>query len=164
MLNRTLLATNITASQVVGTNYTANYQVVVSNDSGSVTSAVATLTVTIPPLTVASAGIPIWNPAGNQTNIVVLFSAAVDPVTAVIAGNYSLDNGASVLSAAIGDTPGKVILTTSVLNPGTAYNLTVQNVKDSFHITMPSPSSVLVGTYPATVALWLRAGTGVTTN
>jgi hypothetical protein len=158
------VATNFGPAQVVGNTYTAHYQAVISNDSGSVTSAVATLTVTIPPLTVASAGIPIWNPTDNRTNIVVLFSAAVDPVTAVFAGNYSLDNGASVLSAVMGDAPNKVILTTSALNPAVVYNLTIQNVKDWYNIPMPSSSSVLVGSYPAAVALWLRADTGVSTN
>src|SRR5262249_32313024 len=47
------VATNFGPSQVVGNTYTADYRAVISNDSGSVTSSVATLTVTIPPLTVA---------------------------------------------------------------------------------------------------------------
>jgi hypothetical protein len=160
------VATNIDLSHLVGSSFTADYQVVVSNDAGSVTSSVTALTITIPPLTVASAGVPIWSPTNSQTNIVVIFSATVDPVTAATAGNYSLDNGASVLSATIGDAPNKVILTTSLLTPGIAYNLTVQNVEDSFGVTMsPSPSSpIAVGVYPTTVALWIRADTGVTTN
>ena len=159
------VATNIDTSQLVGTSFTANYQVVVSNDSGSVTSSAAALTITIPPLTVTSAGVPIWNPTNSQTNVVVIFSAAVDPITAATTGNYSLDNGASVLSATV-TAPNEVVLTTSSLTSGTAYNLTVQNVKDSLGITMsPSPSSpMVVGVYPATIALWLRADTGVTTN
>jgi hypothetical protein len=47
----------------------------------------------------------------------------------------------------------------------TAYQLTVQNVKDALGITMSPPSaSLAVGAYPTTVALWVRADTGVTTN
>lgn len=155
--------TNFGPGQIVGTNYVANYQLVVSNDSGAVTSAVATLTVPIPPLTIVSAGIPIWVPTGNETNIAVIFSGAVDPVTAAAAANYSLDNGATVSSAKL-TSPNEVLLTTSVLTPGTAYNLTVQNVMDPLGITMaPSPASLAVGTYP-NVALWVRADAGVTTD
>jgi hypothetical protein len=99
----------------------------------------------------------------SQTNIVVLFSAAVDPVTAAVAGNYSLDNGASVLSATVLGT-NEVMLGTSVLTPGTTYNLTVQNVKSSFGIPMSPSSPLAVGAYPSTVALWLKADTGVTTD
>jgi len=160
-----LVATNFNAAQLTGTNYYANYQAVFSNAAGVVTSAVATLDVQLPPLTVTLAGIPIWNPTNSQTNIVVFFSAAVDPTTAATAANYSLDSGAGVLSATV-TAPNEVVLTTTVLAPGTTYNLTVQNVKDStFGITMaPSPSSIMVGTYPANVALWVRANTGVTTD
>ncbi|HEX3628028.1 MAG TPA: LamG-like jellyroll fold domain-containing protein [Verrucomicrobiae bacterium] len=151
------VATNLSASQVVGGQITADYNVVVSNDSGSVTSSVDALTIQIPPLTVASAGAAIW----SSNTIVVYFSSAVDPVTSTSAGNYLLDNGASVLSAAAGTAPGEVILTTTVLNPGTSYNLTVQNVNSVFGFVMnPSPSTIAVGTYP-TVALWVKSNSGV---
>ncbi len=162
--NCTFGATNVIPSQIVGGNFTANYQVVVSNDSGSVTSSVAALTIQIPPLTLALAGEPIWNPTSNETNIIVIFSDAVDPTTATTAGNYSLDNSATVTAAAMGDLPNKVILTTSVLNPATPYTLSVQNVNDSFgEVMSPSPASVPVGLYPV-CALWIRADTGVTTD
>ena len=157
------VATNFGLSQLTGTNYLANLQIVFSNYVGVVTSTVAQLTVTIPPLTVASAGIPIWNSTNSQTNIVVLFSATVDPVTAAVAGNYSLDNGASVLSATVLGT-NEVMLGTSILTPGATYNLTVQNVKNSFGLIMSPSSPLAVGTYPSTVALWLKADTGVTTD
>ncbi|MEY2429046.1 MAG: hypothetical protein QOJ40_1931 [Verrucomicrobiota bacterium] len=160
----TFVATNFAPSQVVAGQFSADYQVVVSNDSGSVTSSVATVTIQIPPLTVVSAGEPIWNPPSNQTNLVVIFSQPVDPITAATAGNYTLDNGASVLSAVL-VAPNEVVLTTSVLNPATSYTLTVSSVKSSLLITMsPSPASLLVGTYPPATALWIRADTGVTTD
>ena len=160
-----LVATNFGASQVVGTNYFANYQVVVSNSVGVVTSAVATLDVQIPPLTVVSAGVPIWNPTNNETTIVVYFSAAVDPASATTAANYAL-NGATVVSATLGSAPGEVILTTSTaLNPANIYSLTVQNVNTTLGVPLsPSPATIVVGTYPTTVALWVKASEGVTTN
>jgi hypothetical protein len=162
--NLSFAATNFSPSEVVGGQFSANYQVVVSNDSGSVTSSVANVTIQIPALTLVSAGEPIWNPANNETNVVVVFSDAVDATTATTPGNYSLDNGASVLSATL-VAPNEVVLTTSVLNPATSYTLTVQNVKDIFNITMlPSPASISVGIYPAATALWVKANTGVTTD
>ncbi len=156
------VATNVATSQLVGTNFYANYQVVFSNFVGTVTSAVATLNIQIPPLALNSAGVPVWDANNNETNIVVYFSGAVDPVTGTNASNYSLNNGASVLSAALGGAPGEVILTTIVLNPATSYTLTVQNVNSSFEFPINS-SSVPVGTYPTTVALWVKASQGVTT-
>ncbi|HEY4415516.1 MAG TPA: LamG-like jellyroll fold domain-containing protein [Verrucomicrobiae bacterium] len=119
-------------------------------------SSSATLTVNNVPPTVAVIGEPVW----SQTNIVVIFSEAVTPATATIAANYSLDNGATVLSAAMGDTPNEVILTTAVLTPGTVYTVTVQNVNDQFGNTI-STASIPAGIYPASVALWVKADAGV---
>jgi hypothetical protein len=160
----TFVATNIDSSQLVGGSFTANYQVVVSNDSGSVTSSVDALTIQIPPPAVVSAGEPIWNPTNSQTNIVVIFSESMDPTTAATTGNYLLDNGANVLGATLVSS-NEAVLATSVLAPGTPYTLTVQNVQGSFlNIPMsPSPTNLVVGTYPL-CALWIRANTGVSTN
>ncbi|MGH8022041.1 MAG: beta strand repeat-containing protein, partial [Limisphaerales bacterium] len=125
-------------------------------------SATNTLTVLVTPPTVSYAGIPIW----STTNIVVLFNEAVDPATATIAGNYTLNNGASVLSAAMGSTPNEVVLTTSALtwnsNPG-YYALTVSNVKDVYGNTIVT-ASPSVGLYPPNVALWVKADSGVTAD
>jgi hypothetical protein len=89
----------------------------------------------------------------------------VDPTTATTAANYSLNNGASVLSATTGDLPNKVVLATSPLtfnaNPG-FYSLTVQNVQDLFG-NLIVPASTSLGLYP-NAALWLRADTGITTD
>jgi hypothetical protein len=126
------------------------------------TSSTSTLTVLTEPPYVFWAGIPIWD---TTNQIVVLFDEAVDPVTAATLTNYSL-TGASVLSAAIGDVPSKVVLTTSPLtwngNPGT-YSLTVQNVKDLYSNIMATVTLPL-GLYPANVMLWLKASTGVVTD
>ena len=159
------VATNFSTSQLVGTNYFANIQILFSNSVGVVTSAVATLNIQIPPLALTSAGVPVWDASNNETNIVVVFSGTVDPVTAMTAGNYSLNNGASVLSAALGGASNEVVLTTSVLNPATSYTLTVQNVNSSFGFIMnPSPASITVGTYPTTLALWVKSSVGVTAD
>jgi hypothetical protein len=112
---------------------------------------------------VTAAGIPIW----NQSQVIVIFDKAVDPVTATTKTNYSLDHSASVLSAVMGDAPNKVVLNTSPLtwdpnNPG-FYTLTVSNVKDTTGIPM-APGSVGLGLYPTGTALWVRADTGVTAN
>ncbi|HUA65886.1 MAG TPA: LamG-like jellyroll fold domain-containing protein [Alphaproteobacteria bacterium] len=155
------VATNFNGSQLVGTNYFANIQIVFSNYVGVVTSAVAKLDIQLPPLTLASAGVPIWNPSTSETNIVVYFSGGVDPATATAAANYSLNNGASVYSAVLGGASNEVVLTTSVLNPATSYTLTAQNVNSSFGFVMnPSPQSLAVGTYP-NVAFWYKATAGV---
>jgi hypothetical protein len=149
-----------TTASVTIANLLDYYFVVVTNYYGSVTSQVAQVAA---PLTVVSAGEPMWNQT-SQTNVIVIFSDVLDPATATTAGNYSLDNGANVLSAAIGGS-NEVVLATSVLNPGTSYTLTVQNVNDYYGITMsPTPTSIALGVYPANLALWVRADTGVTTD
>src|SRR5204863_1811753 len=73
------------------------YRCVVSNASGSVTSAPATLTVT--PDTVA----PTLVSAGNSglSNVIVRFSEAVEPASAANRTNYSTTPGIRVLSAVL---------------------------------------------------------------
>jgi hypothetical protein len=115
------------------------------------------LTDTTPPM-ISSVGKPVW----SQTNIVVVFDKTVNPLTATDVANYSLNNGASILLAAIGDSLNKVVLTTSELDPNTSYTLTVQNVNDLFNNTM-SPATLPTGIYPS-MALWLKADAGVTAD
>jgi len=137
--------------------------VVVTLGSGATTtSSTCTLTVLTEPPYIVWAGLPIWD---TTNQIIVLFDETVNPATATALTNYSL-SGATILSAAIGDVPGKVVLTTTPLtwnaNPGT-YTLTVQNVKDLFSNTMTS-ATLPLGLYPANVTLWLKARTGVVTD
>jgi hypothetical protein len=147
-----------TASATV-TNLIDYYFVVVSNYYGTATSSV----VVTPPLTVVSVGEPIWNQV-SQTNVIVVFSYQLDPTTALTATNYSLNNGANVVSAALGGS-NEVVLTTSALSSATTYTLTVQSVKDYFGVVMsPSPTNLTVGVFPANLALWVRANTNVTTD
>lgn len=149
-----------TSNLMTTTNLLDYYFVVVSNTYGSVTSSVVAVA---SPLLVSSAGEPIWNIAG-QTNIVVTFSDILDTNSAITATNYSLNNSATVLSATLEST-NEVLLKTSLLTPSTTYTLTVAHVKDSYGITMsPASQAVTVGLYPANLALWVRADTGVTTD
>jgi hypothetical protein len=168
--NLSFVATNFSTSEIVGGQFTADYQVVASSGStvGSVTSSVDALTIQIPPLTANSAGVPIWDSASSDTNIYVLFSAAVDPITSTETGNYSVSGSGSpsVVSAALGSAPNEVILTTSpALTPGDTYTLTVKNVKNTYlTVLSPTPTNLTVGVYPATTALWVKANTGITTD
>jgi hypothetical protein len=130
-------------------------------DNSVVYSTTDTLTVVAQAPFVTLAGIPIW----NTNEVIVSYDEAVDPVSAAAATNYSLNNGASVLSAAMGDLPNKVVLTTTPLSFNANigfYSLTVQNVTDLYNNT-PVTASTPVGLYPNAV-IWLRANTGVTTG
>ena len=131
-------------------------------DGSTIGSVTNTLTVISVPPFVKSAGIPLWE-ATSPSNIVLTFDEAVDPATATVSGNYILSSG-SVISAAIGSKPNKVVLTTTPLaawnaNPGT-YSVTVQNVQDLFGNTIVT-TSIPVGLYPAGTALWLEGNVGV---
>lgn len=68
----------------------------------------------------------------NANQIDVLFSEAVDQITAETSGNYSYaPNGSSVVAILDGLNPALVHLTPSVaLTNGTTYTLTVTNVED----------------------------------
>ncbi|HEV2327842.1 MAG TPA: hypothetical protein VGY56_03530 [Verrucomicrobiae bacterium] len=138
------------------------YSLIVTLYNGQSFTNTTLLDVLNEPAYVTSAGIPIW----NTNQIIVLFDESVDPTTATTAGNYSLNNGATVNSAAMGSAPNEVILTTSSLNwsanPGN-YSLTVSNVRDLYGNTIATASTA-VGLYPANVALWVKANTGVTAD
>ena len=162
------VATNFTVSELVNDQFTANYQVVVTNFQGAVTSSVAVLTVN-DQFSAVSAGLPIWNqPATTQTNVMVQFSTGVDPVTGTETGNYSLTSSGSdtptVNSAALFGA-NEIELTTSPLNPANTYTLTVQGVESQSGVVMsPSPTNFTLGVYPAATVLWLRADTGVSVD
>lgn len=140
------------------------FDVVLTLPDGSTTNSItSTLTVLNEPPFVTSVGIPLWE-ATSPSNIVVVYDeAAVDPATGTNAGNYILSSG-SVISAAIGDKPNKVVLTTTPLsawnaNPGN-YSVTVQNVQDLYGNTIVT-ATIPVGLYPAGIALWLEGNVGV---
>lgn len=76
--------------------------------------------------------------ATDVTEVVVRFLEPVDPASATDIGNYSIDNGVSVMSASLepfstfmGCDGLTVHLYTSPHAPATTYTLTVQGVKDA---------------------------------
>ena len=126
--------------------------------SGSANSTAAALTVvpdTTPP-TVFSA-----TKTASANTILAVFSEAVDSGTGLNAANYSLNDGASVISAAAGASPNQVILTTSTLNTNAAYLLGVRNVQDLSGNTMAAAS---VSVMPMGMTMWLRGDSGIVTN
>jgi hypothetical protein len=70
----------------------------------------------------------VTNP--TATNVVVVFSEPVQVASAINSANYALNNGASVQSVVMGANDQTVVLTTTTLASGTAYTLTVNNVRD----------------------------------
>src|SRR6266404_3798797 len=64
-----------------------------------------------------------------DTNVTVVFSAAVTPATATNASNYGINHGVTVSAASVvnGTT---VRLTTSAISPGTSYTLSADGVTD----------------------------------
>jgi len=73
-----------------------------------------------------------WAEAQTLKEVRVRFSKMLDTATATDAANYALSGGVSVISAAMDDPNyDGVILTTSMMEPGTVYTLTVNNVHDS---------------------------------
>jgi len=116
----------LTYGPVTMTDQNARFTVVVSNDLGSVTSTEATLTVLpdqVKPTLVEALTL-------GPTSIRVTFSEPVAPGSATLASHYQLNLGANVTAAAMDSDPSHVLLTTSTLNFGSVYTLTVNNVTD----------------------------------
>jgi hypothetical protein len=121
-------ATNLTyvTQPLNATAQGASYSCVVSNEFSSVTSAGATLTVTLDttrPTLVLAQNI-------GATNVSVTFSEAVDAGTGTNRFNYALSGGASITRAEFGGDARTILLTTSPLTYGINYTLTVNNVRD----------------------------------
>ncbi|HEX5218872.1 MAG TPA: LamG-like jellyroll fold domain-containing protein [Verrucomicrobiae bacterium] len=101
------------------------FRCIVSNPSGSVTSAPVTLTVigdNTPPTLVS---------AINQdlTHIAVSFSEPIEAASGTNATNYTVSGGVTVSSGALLN-PQTVVLTVSPLTLSNTYTLTVNNVRD----------------------------------
>jgi Immunoglobulin domain len=67
------------------------------------------------------------------TKVKVVFDKALDSASAQTAGNYSLNNGASVNSAALQADGHTVLLGTSIQADGLVYTLTINNVADQLN-------------------------------
>lgn len=97
----------------------------------------------------------------NQDNshLAVRFNSHVNPETATVASNYSLDNNQVVTEAVMSSEPDTVILTCSPLAEGFTYSLSTKGIQD----TAPSANTVWLNRAtpfvaqfaPAPIAHWL---------
>ncbi|EEF61560.1 LamG-like jellyroll fold domain-containing protein [Pedosphaera parvula] len=138
----------------------ATFRAIVSTPLGISTNS-STVTLTVTADTQAPTIFSATRQSGSSNTIMVVYSEDVAPLAATNAANYTLDNGVTVSSVAVGSAANQVILNTSALDNSTIYTLGVQNVKDLFNQTI-SPASTLV--MPANMALWLRADSGVVSD
>ncbi|AZZ94548.1 LamG domain-containing protein [Hahella sp. KA22] len=76
----------------------------------------------------------------TPNQVTVDFAAPVSPARAVDVSNYSLDNGASVLSASLVDSD-TVLLTTSSLSLGVTYTLQTTYPTQSLSFSLDDPTS-----------------------
>ncbi len=120
-------SSNLVLTRVQSSDNNAKYSVLVALPGASAISQDATLTVTpdsIPPTLVSATA------DASFTAVTVTFSEPLDQASATAAGNYSLNNGATVSAAAVVN-PTTVKLTTSKLTEDTPFTLTVSGVKDT---------------------------------
>ncbi len=106
---------------------------VVSNASGSVTSAPAILTVardTNPPTVVQTVNL-------GTTNLQIVYSQPVAAAGATNIANYAFTDGLAVTGAALNPDGGTVILTTGPLVYGSNYSLVINGVSDRASIPNP---------------------------
>lgn len=75
---------------------------------------------------------------GDPSHLAVRFNSRVNPATAAVAANYSLDREVVVSEAMMGSEPDTVILTVSPLVRNQNYTLTVSDVVD----TAPSANTI----------------------
>ena len=115
-----------TLSAATTNDHGASFRCVLSNSFGTVTSAVAVLSV------VTDATRPAVLSAANIdfNSVLVTFTEPVEPATATTATNYAINNGATIASVRAGPSAREVVLLTSPLARGTSYTVTVNNVRD----------------------------------
>ncbi|MDY6989584.1 MAG: LamG-like jellyroll fold domain-containing protein [Thermodesulfobacteriota bacterium] len=68
--------------------------------------------------------------AGSETQVMVVFSEDLDPVTSTNMSNYSIDNGITISDASLGSDSRTVTLTTAPHTQGLTYTLDVSGVTD----------------------------------
>ncbi len=126
------------------------------NAYGATNSNTATVTVnpdTTPPL------LSYVQSLGELTLVTVGFSEPIDPATAGNAGNYSINNGIQVQSAALLEDGLTVLLRVSPLSTDLGYILTVNNVRDrpnTQHHPGQQPAGIFAQLYPAADPLFDR--------
>ena len=74
----------------------------------------------------------------DNSHLLVRFNSHVDPATATVVSNYSLDQNQVITEAVMGSEPDTVILTCSPLVENATYLLSTRNIQD----TAPSANTV----------------------
>jgi mono/diheme cytochrome c family protein len=92
----------------------------------------------------------------DTSHLAVRFNSHVDPDTAIIASNYSVDQNVTISDAMMSPEPDTVILTVSPLNPNQTYVLTTSNVQD----TAPSANTIWLQSQTSFVAQNMPNPTG----
>jgi hypothetical protein len=77
----------------------------------------------------------------NPTQVVLFFTEPLNSQSAQNAGNYSIDNGVSVLSASLSSNNRDVTLTTSAHTPNIQHTVTVSSVTDLAGNTISSSAN-----------------------
>jgi hypothetical protein len=95
------------------------------------------------------------NFAQDSSHLRVRFNSHVDPATATVADNYSLDQNQVVTDAVMDSEPDTVILTCSPLVANATYSLTTRNIQD----TAPSANTVWLDRVTPFVAQFAPAPT-----
>jgi autotransporter-associated beta strand protein len=118
-----------------------------STDPGRITGTGSLL---VGPLTLVSATRDYF----IQTKVTVVFSTDVNPATATVAANYTIDNGATVGTATMLNAT-TVVLWASPLSATNVYTLTNNNVQDLVGATIAANSTVPIS-IPAFVTETVR--------
>lgn len=74
----------------------------------------------------------------DNSHLAVRFNSHVDPATATVVSNYSLDQNQIITEAVMGSEPDTVILTCSPLTQNATYSLSTRDIQD----TAPSANTV----------------------
>ena len=74
----------------------------------------------------------------DNSHLLVRFNSQVDPATATVVSNYSLDQNQVITEAVMSSEPDTVILTCSPLVENASYSLSTRNIQD----TAPSANTV----------------------
>lgn len=125
---------------LLGSDTTSPFSIAVSNlmEGLHVLTAVATdnsgATGTSAPVSVQVVDLnppTLVSASGASNRVTVVFSKRVVEPSATTAGNYGINNGVIVQSAAYGQSSNVIVLTTTPLSSALTYTLTVNNVRDS---------------------------------
>ncbi|MBL9135193.1 MAG: immunoglobulin domain-containing protein [Verrucomicrobiales bacterium] len=131
------------------------YDVVVSNDYGSVTSSNVTLVVkpadNVPPAVQYAAG------TKSLTGVRIWFSESLSQASAETVANYSISDGLTITAAKLAAAPGQpgdniVELTTAAQTAGKTYTVTINNVRDQ-----SSPGNSIAAGSTVTFSAWVLA-------